>query len=93
MPSSKEANTKSGILYIDTMRINNLFTLIKLRRKLRKLENARANHLYKMICTYPASQIEAISSIESLDPIKFEFYDRNIIRYKKLIEKISINNN
>ena len=87
MLSSKEVNTKSGILYIDTMRINNIFVLIKLHRKLRKLENARANHLYKMICTYPASQIEAIVSIESLDPIKFAFYDRNITRYQRLIIK------
>lgn len=90
---SSKVNKESGILYIDTMRINNVFTLIKLRRKLRKLENARANHLYKMICTYPASQLEAIESIESLDPSKFAFYDRNIVRYKKLISKISINNN
>ena len=76
-------------LYIGNMNttLNSTVVLYCLRRKLRRLRNERADHLYRMIRINPA-KVAAMDNVEDLDPVVFSFYDRNILRYEKLIDKI-----
>jgi len=76
-------------LYIVNMNtaLNSTMIMYCLRRKLRKLEKDREDYLYKLISNNQA-RIAAMDRIEDLDADAFAFYDRNIIRYKKLINKV-----
>jgi hypothetical protein len=76
-------------LYIANMNtaLNSTMIIYCLRRKLRKLEKDREDYLYKLISNNQA-RIAAMDRIEDLDADAFAFYDRNIIRYKKLINKV-----
>lgn len=67
--------------------LNSTMIMYCLRRKLRKLENDREDYLYKLISSN-RSRIAAMDRIEDLDVDAFAFYDRNILRYKKLINKV-----
>ena len=74
-------------LYIDSMINTTIFKEYCIKRKLRRLNKQRDQSVEYLILVNP-SKASACDKIEDMDTVLFEYYDRCINRYQKLLNKI-----
>lgn len=67
--------------------MNNIFKIYCLRIRLRKLKKKRESELSKLILAHPG-RIARMDKPEDLDSKLFSDIDRQIAKYRRLIEKV-----